>query len=76
MTLNPVPTALAITPVEPTRIDPRIALVELSPDVLAWADCVVVVTDHDCFDWNLVKQQAKFVFDTRRRLSGSNVEHL
>jgi UDP-N-acetyl-D-glucosamine dehydrogenase len=62
--------------VEPSRIDPRIVLVDLSAEELAWADCVVVVTDHQCFDWNLVKDQAKFVFDTRRRLSGSNVEHL
>ncbi|HEX4865272.1 MAG TPA: nucleotide sugar dehydrogenase [Acidimicrobiales bacterium] len=62
--------------VESSRIDPKIALVDLSAEELVWADCVVVVTDHDCFDWDLVKERARFVFDTRRRLSGPNVEHL
>ena len=62
--------------VEPTRIDPRISLVQLSGEELAWADCVLVLTDHDAFDWDLVREQSKFIFDTRHRVTGSTVEYL
>lgn len=62
--------------VERSKIDPRVSLVDLSDEQLDWADCVVVLTDHDDFDWQLVEEHAGFVFDTRHRLSGSNVEHL
>ena len=62
--------------VEPSRIDPRITLVDLAAEELNWADCVIVLTDHDVFDWQVVKGHAKFIFDTRHRLSGANVEHI
>ncbi|HEX6393029.1 MAG TPA: nucleotide sugar dehydrogenase [Acidimicrobiales bacterium] len=62
--------------VEPSRIDPRMTLVDLTAEELCWADCVIVLTDHDVFDWQIVKGHAKFIFDTRHRLDGANVEHL
>ncbi|MGH9114760.1 MAG: UDP binding domain-containing protein [Acidimicrobiales bacterium] len=62
--------------VDPERVDGRITLVELTADELAAADAVVVLTDHGAFDWEAVLAHASFVFDTRRRLSGPNVEHL
>ena len=37
---------------------------------------VVVVTDHDAFDYDLVRQHASYVLDTRNRLSGPAVERL
>jgi UDP-N-acetyl-D-glucosamine dehydrogenase len=46
----------------------------LTPDTLAAADCVVIVTDHSTIDYGLVRQRARTVVDTRnalRRVKGS-----
>ena len=56
--------------------DPRISLVELTREEIADADAVVLLTDHDRFDLDLVVAEASFVLDTRFRLSGPNVERL
>jgi UDP-N-acetyl-D-glucosamine dehydrogenase len=54
-----------------------IARAELSAEELRAADVVVVVTDHDAFDWDLVVGHARRIFDTRHRLARRpNVEHL
>ncbi len=50
--------------------------VELTPEELAGADAVVVITDHDVFDYEAVAEHARYVLDTRRRVFGSQVEHL
>jgi len=50
-----------------------------SAEELAAADAVVVLTDHDAFDKELVLANATYVFDTRHWLSeaaSANVEHL
>lgn len=39
--------------------------VELTPEVLAAADCVLVVTDHAAIDWAMVGREAKLIVDTR-----------
>jgi UDP-N-acetyl-D-glucosamine dehydrogenase len=62
--------------VERDRVDSRIRLVELTGEALASADQVVVLTDHDCFDWDLVERHSASTFDTRCRLGGPAVEHL
>jgi UDP-N-acetyl-D-glucosamine dehydrogenase len=62
--------------IEPSRIDPRIRLCGLTAAELRTADAVVVLTDHDTFDWDLVREHAQFVFDTRHRLTGTQVEQL
>ncbi len=50
--------------------------VEATEEELRSAELVVVVTDHDVFDWEAVSQSQR-VFDTRRRLpAGANIEHL
>jgi len=50
--------------------------VDATPEELAAAELVVVVTDHDDFDWEAVARSSN-VFDTRRRLPASaNVEYL
>ncbi len=51
-------------------------LVDLTADELSEADAVVIVTDHDAFDYDLVAARARFVLDTRNRLAGPNVESL
>ena len=50
--------------------------VELTAPEVADADAVVLVTDHDSVDYNLVLKNADYVFDARHRLDGENVEHL
>jgi len=48
-----------------------------SEEELRAADLVVVVTDHDAFDWDSIARCSRLVFDTRHRLPrASNVEHL
>ncbi len=51
-------------------------VVDLTAAEVADADAVVVVTDHDAFDYDLVRTHARYVFDTRSRLDGPNVERL
>jgi UDP-N-acetyl-D-glucosamine dehydrogenase len=40
------------------------------------ADAVVVVTDHDDFDYDMICDAARYVLDTRNRMQGPNVESL
>ncbi|SEM33536.1 nucleotide sugar dehydrogenase [Streptacidiphilus jiangxiensis] len=56
--------------VEPPEVDARLARVELTAEELGAADAVVVLTDHDSFDWELVRSHARYVLDCRRRLAG------
>ncbi|WP_326641753.1 nucleotide sugar dehydrogenase [Streptosporangium sp. NBC_01755] len=53
-----------------------IEVVAFSERELAAADAVVVLSDHDCFDYELVQRASAFVLDTRNRCRGSNVERL
>ncbi len=49
----------------------RVTSVELTPDTVAAADVVVLVTDHDCFDYDLIATHAEYVFDTRNRFGAA-----
>ena len=49
---------------------------ELTPGELALADAVVVLTDHDGVDYDLVGAHASYVLDTRHRCLGEVVEYL
>ena len=40
------------------------------------ADLVIVLTDHDAFDWPRINRHARHVFDARHRLAGDHVAHL
>jgi UDP-N-acetyl-D-glucosamine dehydrogenase len=42
--------------------------VELTPDRVAAADCVMVVTDHSSLDYRMVKRHAKLIVDTRNAI--------
>jgi UDP-N-acetyl-D-glucosamine dehydrogenase len=57
-------------------IDPPLPKVELTPDELSAADAVVLITDHDAFDYEAVLRHGRYVLDTRHRLTGPQVEHL
>ena len=54
----------------------RIQVVDVTEDALRFADVVVVLTDHDAFNWKLIQQHARLVLDTRHRTAGPNVEYL
>jgi UDP-N-acetyl-D-glucosamine dehydrogenase len=42
-----------------------LASIDVTPETLAGFDCVVVATNHDAFDYALIKQHAKLIVDTR-----------
>jgi len=48
----------------------------LGPAELSSADAVVLLTDHDDIDYDLVAAHASYVLDTRHRCEGRSVEHL
>ncbi|MGR6318416.1 nucleotide sugar dehydrogenase [Micromonospora soli] len=58
------------------HIPPGVVIVGLTEHELRAADAVVVVTDHDALDYDLVARTASYVFDARSRCHGDNVERL
>jgi UDP-N-acetyl-D-glucosamine dehydrogenase len=62
--------------VEDAHIDRRVVRVGLTAEQIAAADAVVLLADHDAFDLDLVVQHARYVLDTRHRLTGPTVESL
>jgi UDP-N-acetyl-D-glucosamine dehydrogenase len=42
--------------------------VDLTPQTLAAADCVVIVTDHKVFDYEAIVRQAKLIVDSRNAI--------
>jgi UDP-N-acetyl-D-glucosamine dehydrogenase len=61
---------------ETGHIPAGLDLVDLTERELAGADAVVVLTDHDAFDYRLVERVAPYVFETRNRCSGDHVERI
>jgi UDP-N-acetyl-D-glucosamine dehydrogenase len=59
------------------HVDRRVVRVEATEAEVAAADLVVIVTDHDAFDYGVVARSARSVLDARARLAvGPNVERL
>jgi UDP-N-acetyl-D-mannosaminuronate dehydrogenase len=56
--------------------DGQAARVSLTAEELNAAHAVVVLTDHDDIDYELVAANAPYVLDTRHRCQGSVVEYL
>jgi UDP-N-acetyl-D-glucosamine dehydrogenase len=54
----------------------QIQRVDLTRAEVEASDAVVVLTDHDAFDYDLVGAHASYVLDCRHRVFGSRVEHL
>ena len=50
------------------HIDSRVVRVDADEDELTAADAVVLLTEHDDFDYDLVCAKAQYVLDCRRRL--------
>jgi nucleotide sugar dehydrogenase len=71
--------AVAEPHVEDMRLDPAIARVECTADEVRRADVVIVITDHEDFDYDMVQREATRIFDTRNRYrdaGAANVERL
>ncbi len=62
--------------VAPVRIPATVTAVELSEDELDAADLVLLLTDHDDYDYALLERHGSKVFDTRNRLAALDVERL
>jgi UDP-N-acetyl-D-glucosamine dehydrogenase len=62
--------------VESTPVDGILRRVDVTPEELAAADIVVLMTDHDAFRVEEITCHAALVLDCRRRLSGPQVELL
>ena len=58
------------------ELDHEVARVDLTVDEVSTADVVVVLTDHDTVDYQLVADHASAVFDARHVVVGENVEYL
>jgi UDP-N-acetyl-D-glucosamine dehydrogenase len=58
-------------------VDGRVVRVDATPEEVAAADAVVILTDHDDFDFEMIRSRARYVLDTRGRLpAADNVEWL
>lgn len=62
--------------VESIKADPRLSRVEPTRKELAAADVVVLLTDHDSFDYAMIAEHASLILDCRNRMSGAAVEVL
>ena len=61
---------------EPALTHPAVARVDATPQEVADADAVVLLTDHDVFTTSDICRHARYVLDCRRVLDGPNVETL
>ncbi|MFE1912343.1 nucleotide sugar dehydrogenase [Streptomyces anandii] len=50
--------------------------VEVTAECLADADAVVLLADHDAFNYHLITAHAPYILDCRRRLAGAHVDSL
>jgi len=67
----------AIDPhVAPHEVPGPVRLVACTPEVIEAADLVIVLSDHDTVDWDLVARHGAKVLDTRNRLTGPGVDRL
>jgi nucleotide sugar dehydrogenase len=62
--------------VDPERFPLSTERVELTPEIVAEADLVVMLTNHRDFDLGMIQSNAKVIFDTRNTMNGPNVTRL
>ncbi len=62
--------------VGPHELDLIAARVPLSTELVGSCDAVVLLTDHDDVDYELVTRHAAYVFDARNRMRGEQVDLL
>lgn len=61
---------------EQHRLPSSAESVEVTPAEVSAADAVIVLTDHDCFDYDMIEREATYIFDTRNRCRGDAVEKI
>ena len=49
------------------KFDFDLTSVELSKETIKSFDVLVLSTDHDCFDYNMIMKESKLIIDTRGR---------
>jgi UDP-N-acetyl-D-glucosamine dehydrogenase len=62
-----------------TIAESSLTSVDLTDEILSLADCVVIATDHSCYDYKRMVNVARLVFDTRgatKNLQGDNIIRL
>ncbi len=57
-------------PLRRIRLDKK--SVSLEPALLRTYDCVLLATDHDAFDYDMILENARLIVDTRGRYSGQH----
>lgn len=57
--------------VEPHRLPGYLTLVDLTPEAASGADAIIILTEHDGLDYQLIENAPGYVLDTRRRLAGA-----
>ena len=62
--------------VDAFHLDDRAPRVELTEAVLKASDAVVLITDHDDVDYDMIVANAEYIFDSRHRLEGDNIDLL
>ena len=45
---------------------------DINSENLKKFDCTILATDHDAFDYDLIKNHSKFILDTRGKFKTSN----
>lgn len=66
-----------IPSIKPMRkYDLRLDSVVLNPGELGYYDCVLLVTDHDKFNYEMIFNNSSLLVDTRGRFHGLNSPHL
>ncbi|MEZ5341248.1 MAG: nucleotide sugar dehydrogenase [Acidimicrobiales bacterium] len=58
------------------HLDAQAARVDLTIETIKNADAIVLITDHDDVDYDLILANADYIFDARHRIFGDNVEQL
>lgn len=53
------------------KYDVKKSSIPLTAETLAGYDCVVIATDHSCYDYNFILQHARLVVDTRNATNGA-----
>jgi UDP-N-acetyl-D-glucosamine dehydrogenase len=61
---------------EAAHLPAGVAIVDLTSEEVAAADAVVVLTDHDVFDYAMIEKFGTYVFDARNRCNGDHVERI
>lgn len=67
---------IAVDPyLERCRVD-GVSMVNLSRETLDGSDAIVLLTDHDSFDYELIASTDAYLLDTKNRLPGHDLERL